>query len=478
MPELSEDKITKRELLEEYMRRKAGKDFETFFRISAPNDNYQYGVHTLAMLHRLDCVTKDLEEGKCSYLCICVPPRHGKSDIVSRRWPVWHLGRNPDHEFILAAYNDSLATDLSYDARASFEQDGHYVFNQRLDPNRHSINRWRVNGKKGIMFAVGIGGTITGRGGNIIAIDDYLKNREEAESPTVRDKVWDGFVTDLWTRRAPIHAVVVTANRWHEDDLVGRLQRANDPNSKDYNPDIPKFEMLKFPAQDEKGNWLFTDRFDDKWYASLKAALGSYGWNALGLQDPVPRQGNMLMAGNVKILSADEFDQMTHDVKWTRGWDLASTKKERAKNDPDNSSGTKAGAKDGCIFVHEEVGGQWTAEVRNEIIKRKAEQDGPRVKVVIETIGGYKDTYILVKQALRGLAKVTNFTPVHDKVARATFLESYFELGNVYLREGAWIGPWVEEFLAFPSAKHDDRVDSLVTALHDNVVKPHARLHK
>ena len=110
---------------------------------------------------------------------------------------------------------------------------------------------------------------ITGKGAHVLIVDDYCRNREEAESIVMREKVWDSFRNDLWTRLAPAHAVVICATRWHEDDLVGRIEReqARDPN-------FPKFRKLLFPAQAEDGAWLFSQRFPPEWYHTQKAAVG------------------------------------------------------------------------------------------------------------------------------------------------------------------------------------------------------------
>jgi predicted phage terminase large subunit-like protein len=303
-------------------------------------------------------------------------------------------------------------------------------------------------------------------------LDDFLKNIEEAESKTFRDKTWDSFSTDLMTRRAPVHAVVIVANRWHVDDICGRIKNRNDPKHKDYDPEFPKFRTVKFPAQDPKTKkWLFGKRFGPSWYSTLKASLGTYSWNALGLQNPKPRSGNMLKADRVKILRDADFDAISEGAKWCRGYDIASTQKEKAKSDPDFSVGTLAGFKEGRVFVSHMIAGQWEALTRDKIIEDNLLRDGSNVPIRIECVAGYKDTYVRVKAALSGRAAVHPYLPKHDKVARATFLESYFEAGEVYLRLADWNQEWIDEMLEFPSGTHDDRVDSLVTALHDLMVR-------
>jgi len=448
--------------------------FREFFESNPPSENYKYGKHTNKLIDEMQATTEAIEAGECRYIVICIPPRHGKSDVASRRYGAWHLIRNPDHEIILASYNYSLASEMSYDLRRCVKEIGS-EYRMTIETDRNTVGAWRIAGRKGSVFAAGLGGTITGRGGHIIIIDDYCKNREQAESLVMRDKVWESFQSDLMTRRAPIHAVVIVANRWHEDDLVGRCLNASNPSHETYDPDFPVFEQIIFPAQDEKtGKYLFPERFSEKYYRTTKSFMGSHAWNAQGLQKPVPRGGNMLMADNVQFIPSSSLPS---NLRWRRGWDVASTSKEVVKNDPDRTAGTLAAydKKSNRLYIKDVKFGNWSTLKRDKRIGKTAEEDGRGVQIFIEAVGGYVDTYNRFKASLRGKSIVHKVSPVTDKVSRASHLDPLFEDGRVYIvtengQKPAWFDTWSSEFLAFPSGAHDDMVDSLVVAIYNDLM--------
>jgi len=449
--------------LEELARRGMQRSFWAFLQRYPPKPQYIWGIHTIALIQKLQEMNDRVATGESTYMCICLPFRHGKSDIVSRRYPVWDLIGTPDDEIILASYNFELASTMSYDARACFMEAGN-MYDLWVQRDRSSIGSWRIQRHYGAVHAAGLAGTITGRGANKLIIDDYCKNREDAESQTMRDKTWDSFESDLITRLAPIHGVCIVANRWHEDDLVGRIARKNDPYAPEYDSEFPKFEMVTFPAQNAQGRWLFPERFPESWYKTMRALMGAYAWGAQGQQDPAPRRGNMLRADLVQYV-----DEMPEGLKWRRGWDQASTEKQRMKSDPDFTVGTKAAYRDGCIYIEDVVRGQWSALKKQQRMVATAEKDGPAVQVRIETVAGYKDMYELVRAMMSGKAVVRPVTPTKDKVTNALCMEPIFEAGNVYIKKAPWNHPWLKVISAFPGGAHDDDVDSLVVALKEDI---------
>ena len=436
-------------------RRRCEISFEDFFRQHPPSPNYAFGKHTNAIIAALQGATDAIERGENKYLIINVPPRHGKSDICSRRFPAYHLCRNPEHEVILTTYSADLSEYMSRSARKCFEEVGP-KYGLRLSLDQNQVGAWGLEDHKGALFAIGLGGTITGRGANVLLIDDYCKNRAEAESETIRNSVWDSFRSDLMTRLAPAHAVVILATRWHEDDLVGRIQKEMESD-----PKFPRFEVLNFPAQDEAtGEYLFPERFPAEWYEAQKAAVGSYAWATLYQGNPQPRTGRLLRADLVKFVRLAEVPQL----KLVRGWDLASSEKERISDNPDFTVGTKVGFDGTRLWIVDVVRGQWSAPKRDSVMQETARKDGRNVEVRIEIVAGYKDTFTRAKAALAGEAFVRGVTPHGDKVARASILEPIFEAGNVMVVIAGWNSAWVAELLGFPKGKKDDQVDSCVVA--------------
>lgn len=434
--------------------------FKEFFVENAPAQNYAWGRHTHAIVDALQEATESVERGQSCYIIISVPPRHGKSDICSRRFPNWLFLRNPEWEVILATYGADLSEELSSDARNNFAEVGpRHGLHFALDRNAKS--NWGIEGHKAKMNAVGLGGAVTGKGANFLIIDDYCKNRREAESEEIRKTVWDSYRNDCFTRLAPVHAVIILATRWHEDDLIGKIliEMAKNKN-------YPQFKQLIFDAVNKDGSWLFPERFPPQWYAAMQLSLGTYAWNALFRCNPQPRFGSMLRADKVRIVKASE---VPIGLRWRRGWDLASTEKERIKDDPDYTVGTHAAFDGTRIWVKDVVRGQWSAPQRDQRMLDTAVKDGPSVQVRVECVAGYKDTYVRVRKALMGKATVLPSRPRENKVARASLLEACFEAGYVCIVEGPWNEDWIKEFNKFPKGEKDDQVDSLGITIADDV---------
>lgn len=447
--------ITPHQAKAELARRRTRQDFDRFFKTFPPGKPYEIGEHTEALISTLQHASDSVLRGETTHKIIVMPPRHGKSDCASRRFPAWHLCRAPSHEVILASYSQGLSRDLAYSARNSY-RDIAPEYGLGIDKNRSKLEAWRTT-EGGWMYAVGLGGTITGRGANILIIDDYLKNREEAESARVRQKIWRSFQNDLMTRLAPNSAVVVVCTRWHEDDLVGRILEAQEEEH-----DFPNFELIRFPAWHEDRGWLFPERFSDSYYRQKRATVGSYAWQALYQGDPRPREGNLLMADNVR------FAEEAPNIPMTRAWDLASTAEERTGDDPDYTVGTKGGYDAaGNLWVVDVVRGRWSAPQRDRMIRQTAREDGQGVRQRIESVAAQKDTTERIRVELGGGHSVQAEYPSNDKVARASPLEPLFENGRVIVVKGEWNDPWMTEIQAFPNARHDDQVDSLVAMEKD-----------
>jgi predicted phage terminase large subunit-like protein len=452
----------------EELRGLAHRSFPAYFAWSAPADPYHFGPHTNAILKELDAGASVVEDGGCYRVIVCVPPRHGKSDAVSRRFPPWFLMRNPNWDVILASYSADLTADFAKEARRNYRDMAPWIVGNTVDARNARWHSWGPQGGSGHMRSVGLGGTITGTGAHALIIDDYCKNREEAESALQRDKIWDSFRSDLWTRLAPNHLVVICATRWHEDDLVGRVlaEMKKDPS-------FPQFRVINFPAQSDAypSGWLFPERFSPDYYESARKLVGSYAWQCLYQQDPVIRGGAFFKVERVKVVDAATFARMSEGLRFIRGWDVASSKEERTRDDPDYSVGTKSAWKkaERTLFIADVARGQWEAPERNRRMIQCAEMDGSATQIRVEVVAGYKDAYTILRSELRGQRIVKPFTPEGDKVSRSSFLEPIFEAGNVVLLRAPWNAPWIEEMGSFPGGRHDDQVDSLVISAKEQV---------
>lgn len=183
-----------------------------------------------------------VEAGELKRLIITVAPRHGKSELVSVNFPAWCMGRNKDRSIIAASYGADLATDFGRKVRNIMDtREYRDLFDTRLAEDAKAKGAWSTNGR-GEYNAVGVGGAITGKGGAIIIVDDPVKNREEADSEIVSEKIWDWYKGTLRTRLTPDGAIIIVMTRWRDNDLVGRILAEQEVMGGE------KWEVIKLPA--------------------------------------------------------------------------------------------------------------------------------------------------------------------------------------------------------------------------------------
>jgi len=282
--------ITAKDAMIEMLRRQAKYSLLPFLRYCwwMPGPLH-VGRHTRALCSRLTSAVDDFRKGKNTYLIVNMPFRHGKSDLVSRALPSFFLGRCKDLQpnVIMSGYGSSLVKGFSANVQGIVQSDPYkMVFpGMEIDPDKNATDEWRIKGSVSSVYAQGLGGSITGKGGNLIIIDDYCKNAEEADSQVQRDKTWESFKTDLATRtNAPAHIIIVCATRWHQDDLVGRIYAEMEKD-----PGYPRYESLIFPAHKPgEDGWetLFPEHYNEEWYNFQRKNLGPYRSAALLDCDP------------------------------------------------------------------------------------------------------------------------------------------------------------------------------------------------
>jgi len=446
------------------------------------------GIHTTETCRIIDDAFDKYRQGISSFHIILIVYRHGKSDISSRYLPAHFLGEFPDDEVIVVSHNASKAFEFSKFGRKLVKSQEY----RRLYPHinlsmdQHNVEEWGIEGYTGKAQYFGIGGGSAGKGGNLIVIDDYFGNRADAESELMREKVWEAFTNDIMTRRAPKCIVILVVTPWHCDDPVQRINKKM-KESKDF----PRFKTTIFPAfspsyktklgnkfdseelKNEIGGMgiLFPERFSKEWYITQRATLGRYGSAGLMYCNPKPRLGNMFRIDKVKY-----YDELPEGIVLVRGWDIASSKKERTKNDPDYTVGAQIGvileptAIPGItvshLYIEDIVRGQWEASKRKKIMTDTSIADG-FIRVGIEAYAGYKDAYTELRDVLHGIRHVEKMQLPGDKVAKASVLEPIFEAGNVYIKKDAmWSQELLDEFSDFPGGKHDDQVDAVTVAYY------------
>lgn len=258
------------------------------------NPNYRAASIHYAIAERLDAVAR----GEITRLMIMTPPRHGKSELVSRRFPAFYLGRNPRRQFISASYGSDLAANFGRDVRNLIAAPEFRVLFPRvtLAADSQSKDKWHTN-HGGNYLAAGVGSAITGYGADILNIDDPVKDRAEAESETIRNAVWDWYTAVAYTRLMPGGSIVLTMTRWHEDDLCGRLLNAEESGG-------DKWEKLVFPAIGDDGAALWEEAYPRPALDQIRAAIGERDWVSLYEQRPRPPGGSFFSLDDLLIEGA------------------------------------------------------------------------------------------------------------------------------------------------------------------------------
>jgi predicted phage terminase large subunit-like protein len=394
-------------------------------------------------LVRLTNELQRLADGENDRLIIQIPVRHGKSETATIRFPVWWLLSQPTDRAIIGAYNATLAAKFSRKARRIARHAGLHVSDERS-----AVEDWETL-EGGGMRAVGVGGGITGQGGNLIAVDDPVKSREEAESPVYRERVWEWWTSDLWTRREPGAAVVLTMSRWHEDDLAGRILNG---------PDGDEWTLLSLPALAEaddplgraEGQALCPDRFDEEALKATRLVIGDYAFSALYQQNPTPREGRMFPRELVQIV-----DAVPAERRMLRCWDKAGSEASG-----DWTAGVKLSEHGGIYYIEDVDRCRREALLRRQRMRITAELDGTNCPVHIEQEpgSGGKDSAADDIRMLAGFA-VTAAPVTGDKVVRAMPFAAQWQAGNVRILRGDWNREYLDEMERFPHGAHDDQVD-------------------
>ena len=411
--------------------------------------------------HHVSCIQVDGGEYLVGYSMV---PTHN-SEIISRKLPAHFLGLFPDAKILMTGHTSVLTAGFSKESRNLVESQKYRELfpATQLHPLDRSAAHWKIWNRHGEVFATGLGGSMAGQGYSLGIVDDYCKNREQAESISQRQKLWDSFTNDFLTRRAPKSITIITATPWHVDDIIGRVKKAMKED-----PHFPKFEFLSIPAfSDDYGEdgTLFPERFNLQWYEEQRAALGEYGTASLLQCNPTAKGGNLIKTEFVKKVPLEKFP----DMPYARIWDLAHTEKQRTGQDPDYTSGTLMGMrrKPGAprqweIWIKDVKRFRHDAPTRDNRILNITAADGPYVKVGIEASLDSKDSFTTLQKLLMGQRIVQSIRGKGDKVVRVTPLEAIFEGGDVYVPEGvSWYHDWIDELSAFPSGAHDDMVDNL-----------------
>jgi len=404
----------------------------------------------------LDAALLALSQRHIRRLIVEMPPRHGKSFMCSKYFPAWYLSQHPEQNVILASYEANFATLWGRRVRdvvtAHSERLG---FALREDSK--AAGAWETT-QGGGMFCTGVGGPMTGRGANVLIIDDPVKNRDEAESVTYRERTWEWWQSTAYTRLEPDAVVIVIMTRWHSDDLAGRLLRQVD--------DGEPWEVLRLPAIAEEddpvgraeGEALWPERYAVGKLYELRRRIGEYWWASLYQQRPAPREGALWKWDWIEQQRVEVPPQLERIVI---AIDPAGSTRKHA-----DQTGIVLAAKgeDRHYYVMRALGlrvspNAWAERAaalyqnwRADRIVAEKNYGGEMVEATLRRVR--PDLPITMVQASRG------------KVLRAEPIAALYEQGRVH--HVGRFGELEEQMTSFPvSNEHDDLVDALVYALTD-----------
>ena len=419
---------------------------------SYTNPEYQVAAHHIRICEALEAVAR----GELDRVCIFMPPRHGKSELASRRFPAWYLGRYPSKQIIAASYNSDLASDFGREVRNIV--DGHLyqnVFDVSLAPDSRAANRWHTNAG-GSYVSAGVNTAITGRGAHIALIDDPLKDRQEADSLLVRDNVWKWYTSTLYTRLMPRGAIVLIQTRWHDDDLAGRLLNT---------PGGDQWHVIELPAVNEAGQALWPEWYPLPALDRIKEAIGPRDWSALYQQQPQPDEGTYFKREWFHF-----YDKLPATLRYYGASDYAVTE--------DGGDYTEHGifgvdpTED--IYIADWWSGQtaadaWIDSKCDLILEWKPLLWGGEAGVIRKSIEPFMTKRMRERKAYCRIEWVPS---VRDKPTRARSFQARASMGKVYLPNTEDGHRLLDQLLRFPAGANDDAVDvcSLFGQLLDQVI--------
>jgi predicted phage terminase large subunit-like protein len=386
-----------------------------------------------------------------------MPPRHGKSLLISQYFPAWFLGLHPDDRIILTSYESSFAASWGRKSRdLLIEFQG--LFGIKIDQGSASTQDWNIYRRMGGMNTAGAGGPCTGKGAKVFIIDDPIKNSEEASSEVIREKIQEWYKSTAYTRLEPDGAIIIITTRWHEADLVGWLLSEQKKGGEVWDVvDFPAIATDNDILGRKVGEALWPDRFNADDLARIKKSVGSFWFAAMYQQNPVPAGGAIIKREWWKYY--DKLPDKKAFKRYIWAWDTAV----KVGEENDYSVG---------IYLGETDVGYYVIDVKREKLeypdlKRHITQcyQGSRASAII--IEDKSSGQQVIQELQRGSRlPVVEIKPVADKVTRAYLVTPLIEAGLVYLPENAsWVAEFISECLSFPKGKHDDQVDALVYGL-------------
>jgi predicted phage terminase large subunit-like protein len=427
---------------------------------------FQLPQHIRYVIHKLEAVLANASAS--DRLILCMPPRHGKSVLTSTLLPAFALGQHPEWSVITASYGQDLALDFGRRVRSYMTSPLH----QMIFPNSAVVNDNAAAYRFGTMaggsyYALGVGGPITGRGADVLIIDDPQKNAEDAYSSTARSSLREWYEQVAYTRLQPGGRIILIQTRWHQDDLAGWLLREHASD----NWDCVSLPALCKDAQCDalhrsEGQPLWPERFPLEALSRIRTAIGSSAWSALYQQRPVSAEGSIFKPTWLTLTTfAFEPSQFSRLI-----FSLDTAFKTGEKNDysviavwGECSQGTSASSPAPGYYLLDVVRERLDFPSLKSRVLAKAAYWKPHAVLIEDAASGQS---LIQTLKLETTLPILPVKPVGDKESRASAVSPLFESRRVFLPQAAsWLADYIDEVTSFPAAPHDDQVDATTQAL-------------
>ena len=400
--------------------------------------------------------------GELKRLIINMPPRHTKSEFASYLLPAWFLGNFPEKKIIQTAHTAELSVGFGRKVRNLVDsEDYKQVFpTLGLRADSKAAGRWSTT-QGGEYFAIGVGGAVTGKGADLLIIDDPHSEQEgQSADPGVFDKVYEWYTSGPRQRLQPGGAIIVVMTRWHKRDLTGQIIKSSVQRA-----GTDEWEVIEFPAIMPSGKSLWPQFWPLEELESLRNELPAPKWNAQYQQNPTSEEGALVKREWWREWDSDVPPECEFIIQ---SWDTAFLKTQRS----DFSACTTWG-----VFYHPDDNGTMQANIIL-LDAHKERLEFPELKKKAYEFYGYWEPDACIVEAkaagtplifeLRAMGiPVAEYTPSrgNDKISRVNAVSDLFASGNVWRPNTRFAEEVVEEFAAFPAGEHDDLVDSSTQAL-------------
>lgn len=418
----------------------------------AQHCGFEPAAHHRLILDKLESVAR----GETSRLALFLPPGSAKSTYASILFPPWFLAQEPKSAIIAASHTQELAERWGRRCRNLIAEHGNQL-GVGLSPDATAIGRWETT-QGGEYFAAGVGGSITGRRADLALIDDPVRSREDADSELIRNRTWDWYRSDLYTRLKPGARIILIQTRWHEDDLAGRLMAEMATGGDQWDVvSLPALAEDDDPLGRRPGQPLWPEWEDADALAQKRRAVGPRDWSALYQQRPAPEEGDYFKA------------------EWLREYDRLPAKETLHFYGASDYAVTSNGGDYTCHLVlgidpegrlylvdlwrKQASSDVWVDAFCDLVRERKplgwAEEKGQ----ISAGIGPFLERRMRERQAFVAREQ---FPTRGDKAVRAQSIRGRVSLNGLYLPKNApWAAEFRRELLSFPAGKHDDQVDAL-----------------